>query len=90
MSWGASWVLILAGSAVIWWAAVRLVAWLMRPGPDDPRAAQAVARHPSRLPKVERLCACRAYAFCHDEPRHFDAGGVRHEPERCQPLREVA
>jgi hypothetical protein len=85
MSWGASWVLILAGSAVIWWAAVRLVAWLMRPGPDE-----ALSRHPSRLPKVERLCACRAYAFCHAEPRWFDAAGVRHAPDLCQPLREVA
>jgi hypothetical protein len=84
-----SWALILAAVPVVYWISSWVVAWLMGPG-DDPRAAEAMSRHPSRLPKVERLCACRAYAFCHDEPRHFDAGGVRHEPERCQPLREVA
>jgi hypothetical protein len=87
MSTASTWALILFGAGVLWWLGATLVAWLMRPGPADPTA---VARHPSRLPKVERLCACRAYAFCHDEPRWFDAAGVRHEPGRCQPLREVA
>jgi hypothetical protein len=85
-----SWAAILAGAAVLWWLGATLVAWLMRPGPEDPRAAQAKARHPSQLPKAERLCQCRAYAFCHAEPRWFDAAGVRHAPDLCQPLREVA
>jgi hypothetical protein len=81
-----SWPLILAGSAVVWWLAVRLVAWLMGPG-GDPRAAGPAALQDLR---ADRLCACRAYAFCHDEPRWFDAAGVRHEPGRCQPLRKAA
>jgi hypothetical protein len=88
-----SWVLILAGAGCVWWAAAWLVAFLMRPGPEDPRAAAAMRRHPSRLPKADDvwgLCQCRAYAFCHEEPRHFDAAGVRHAPDLCQPLREVA
>jgi hypothetical protein len=88
-----SWALILAAVPVVYWLSVLVVGWLMRPGPDDPRAAAARARHPSRLSPVDELwglCQCRKYAFCHDEPRHFDAAGVRHAPDLCQPLREVA
>jgi hypothetical protein len=90
MSTASTWALILFGAGIVWWLGAWLVGWLMDHGDEDPRAAEVMSRHPSRLPKVERLCACRAYAFCHDEPRHFDADGVRHEPGRCQPLREVA
>jgi hypothetical protein len=85
-----SWALILAAVPVVYWAAVFVVDRLMRPGPDDPRADGSRSRHPSAEPRVDRLCQCRAYAFCHDEPRHFDAAGVRHAPDLCQPLREVA
>jgi hypothetical protein len=92
-----SWALILAAVPVVYWLSVWVVGWLMGPGDGpcdrDPAAAGSMARHPSRLPKADDvwgLCQCRKYAFCHAEPRWFDAAGVRHAPDLCQPLREVA